>query len=189
MVLNVTKFSSRGSLKTLGWLLLKKNSLHFYDRNPDHSVTRKPLCSFDFTSSDSVYHILTAITERNELFRYSEKQLTCAFGLRKYSNNNLDQQKVIFLAPSLQNKIEWVEAIGEVLSALTLIREQLVYGDADDGGVVVTKRRSLKAVSIVPFVKTSRRSGDGVSVSGSELDMSIRSSMLNDSEPSLESVV
>ncbi len=48
---------------------------------------------------------------------------------------------------------------------------------------------SLKAVSIVPFVKTSRRSGDGVSVGGSELDMSIRSSMLNDSEPSLESVV
>lgn len=184
-------YMCRGSLKTLGWLLLRQDSLYFYDRNPDHGETRKPLLSFNFTSSANIYHILSTITFKNELFHYTKNQLACAFGLRKYSNNDLEEQEVVFLAPSRQCKIEWLEAIGNVLSALSKEREHLVYGDAvegTEGRVSVTRKRSLKAVSIVPCVKKTSHKKES-SESTSELDLSIRSSMLNDSESSKESYV
>ncbi len=97
---------------------------------------------------------------------------------------------MVFLAPSLPCKIEWLEAIGDVLSALSMEREQLVYGDVvegTEGRVFVTRKRSLKAVSIVPCVKTSHKSES--ESDNSELDLSIRSSMLNDSQSSKESYV
>ena len=90
---------------------------------------------------------------------------------------------MLFLAPTLESKIEWVEALGEVFSSLSYAKEQLVYGDAVDGDreeKPVSRKRSLKSVSIVP-VKASCRSG-GEGEMGSELDLSIRSSMLGDSD-------
>ena len=170
----------RNGLKTFGWLILSPSSLIFHDRNPNHGTTRKPLCSFDLTSTNCIYHTLS---DKIELFGCPEKQLSRVFGLRKYLSSSHEYEEVLFLAPTLESKIEWVEALGEVFSSLSSCKEQLVYGDAVYGDAVdgdrevklVGRKRSLKSVSIVP-VKTSRRS------MGSELDLSIRSSMFGDTD-------
>ena len=181
-------FISRGGLNTAGWLLLDHASLSFYDRDP-RGITRRPVCLLIFTSPDCIYETLPSVSITSVR---SQDSIAQTFGIRKYTKSNLGEEVFMFRADSLQSKIEWLEAIGTLLSQLSSVSEQLVYGDAglspesELKDISISRKRSLKSVSIIPVVKTPRRSlgteniGDG-SLQEGDLDLSIRSSMLGDS--------
>ena len=182
-------FTSRGGLNTAGWLLLDRTSLSFYDRDP-RGITRRPDCLLNLASPDCIYETVPSISV--ERFVRSCESITQTFGIRKYTKSNLGEELFIFRADSLQSKIEWLETIGTVLSQLSSVTEQLVYGDAglspesEVKDKSMSRKRSLKSVSIIPIVKTPRQSldtedkGNGSFQTG-DLDLSIRSSMLGDS--------
>jgi len=151
--------------RTLGWLVLKSNSLSFYDRNPDYAIARKPLCHIDFSSTDTVCEALSHIHER---FGYSQKQLSFAFGIRQYSGSKTPKD-IVFIAPTLQSKVDWIEATSNAFS--TLFKENKISNDSGKN----SKRRSLKSVSIVPIALNHSHE------TSSLMDISIRSSMLEDS--------
>lgn len=171
---------------TEGWLVLTEESLCLYDRDP-RGVTRKPIYRFLLNEVGVAYVILPSVN-RSLLPLISATSLAKAFGIQVHSRSHTKQ--LSFVASTLQSKIDWVEAIQKVLSGyttLTPVRSRHATKDTPrSGGRELNPRsggRELKAVSIVP-VTTPLKVGGGPNMSaneGSDLDLSVRSSMLNSS--------
>lgn len=176
-----------------GWLVLTRNTLCLYDRDP-RGVTRKPIHHF-FLNEAGVAYVVEPSVLKSTLPHSSPATLMKAFMFQAYSSKISVQLCVV--TESLQSKIEWVEKIQNILSEHTLSANT---SPVAKGGYQATPTklasssglstaRDLKAVSIVPFSRPSSQSATPASAKraklspseGSGLDLSIRSSMLNTS--------
>ncbi len=144
--------------------MLTNNSLSFYDRNPAR-VQRKPLTTFSFDSS--VLVVLGSVDSTLLHVPYSprSRQVSLAFGILQHSSSGAE--KTIFIASSLQSKIEWVETLQTVISKCSQTKTP-----------PESRGRALKAVSVVPLsIKSPRRTSR-------ELELSVTSSMMDTSTTS-----
>ena len=179
---------------TEGWLVLTKATLCLYDRDP-RGVTRKPIHRFVLNEPGVAYLVLPSVT-RQTFPHTTQAGLVQAFGLQVHSSSY--SKELCFMACSLQSKIDWVESIQKVLSEHTsqpATQESLPEQTSSSK----SGARELKAVSIVP-VSTSTtpqntvgkggRTGSNLNTpvmsahSAGGLDLSIRSSMMEDSSSS-----
>lgn len=177
---------------TEGWLVLTEETLCLYDRDP-RGVTRKPIHHFFLTDPNVAYVVVPSVT-RHTMPHTSPSSIVRGFGLQVHSSSGSKQ--LCFMTSSLQSKIDWVEAIQNVLTTHTCPPPTKHVGKESSP----TRTRELKSVSIVPISTPQKQSGSGggtrfspdcnqgtafvVSAEGSELDLSIRSSMLNSSPDS-----
>lgn len=160
--MNIFCSSRRGEIQSEGWLVLTANSLSFYDRNPAR-VQRKPLTTFPFDSS--VLVILDSVESHLLPYTSRSRQVTLAFGLLQHAASGTE--KTIFVASSLQSKIDWVEALQKAISSSSHRKTpQESWG------------RVLKAVSVVPLPIKSPRATSG------DLELSVTSSMMDTSSTS-----
>ena len=177
-------------MKTEGWLILTEDSLNWYDRDP-RGGTRKPSHSCIFGSPKWTLVVLPSINKGSLPCAIPSKQLDVSFGIEKIGTSS--HEKIIFIARNIQDKIEWVEAIGKALVSHSNPPNSGTCSKVctSSHDLVSTKVKELKAVSIVPlendpqrsaveFLDTPtppRRSKRNISCSSRELDLSIRSSM------------
>ena len=160
--LSLSLLYSRGEIKAEGWLVLTTNSLSFYDRDPNRMI-RKPLSSFALNSHDRAFVILSSIEKRYFPYASPSKQLPLAFGIEQHSSSGLE--RAVFVANSLQSKIEWVEAIENTI--------------AKQSQAAQATKRELKSVSVVPIRRPSQTSTPLKGEDSENLDLSITSSMLD----------
>ena len=166
-----------------GWLVLTMDTLCLYDRDP-RGVTRKPIHRF-ILAEPGVAYIVEPSVPKHLLPHTLPSNLVKAFGFQIFSSSC--SKELCFMACSLQSKIEWVEAIQKVLTMAAAeppqrLAKQEPPLESKSGG------RELKAVSIVPLpTKQGTPVGAkqaGISIDASDLDLSIRSSMLETSSDS-----
>ena len=155
--------------------MLTRNTLCFYDRDPTR-LARNPLNSFVFDSLESAFVLLAHVESHLLPYTSPSKQLPLAFGITQHSKSG--EETTIFVANTIQSKIEWVEAIQSIIS-------QCSQRSQSTPQISKPHVRELKAVSVVP-IKTLRSS---LNKSGNSdiLDISITSSMLE--SPSTSSVI
>lgn len=180
-------------MMTEGWLVLTKTTLCLYDRDP-RGVTRKPIHRFVLNEPGVAYLVLPSVT-RHTFPHTTHAGLVQAFGLQVHSSSY--SKELCFMACSLQSKIDWVESIQNVLSEHTSppascgTQELSEQTPPSQSGA-----RELKAVYIVPVSTNTTPQNTGEKIdsnlstpgmsahSASGLDLSIRSSMLEDSSTS-----
>ena len=147
--------------------MLSNTSLSFYDRNPAR-ITRKPVTTL-FFESDSVFVLLDSVEKGFLPYSSPSKRVPLAFGLLQHSSSGED--RTIFIASTIDSKIEWVEALQKVLSQCSLNKPP-----------VGSRSRALKSVSVTPIKSSQSRSG-----TGEDLEISITSSMMD--SPSTSSMI
>lgn len=186
----------RGGMMAEGWLVLTMDTLCLYDRDP-RGVTRKPIHRFVLAEPDVAYIVEPSIP-KHLLPHTLPSNLVKAFGLHIFSSSY--SKELCFMASSLQSKIEWVEAIQKVLSRHTTTaateppHQQLAKQEPPLSWESKSGGRELKAVSIVPL-PTKQGTPIGAKQAGmttsdaSNLDLSIRSSMLDTSSDSDSSFI
>lgn len=185
-------------MKGEGWLILTENTLNWYDRDP-RGTTRKPVHSCSFDSPKYTLVVLPSIDRRSLPYSTPTKQIDLTFGIEKIGASSCD--KIMFIAQNIQSKIEWVEAIRMALLShsnpqqIDTARSVSLCDDPDDLSSPATKAKKLKAVTIVPVRTGVQRSStdassthtppskrlktkQNTSSESTELDLSIRSSML-----------
>ncbi len=154
----------RGDIQSEGWLVLTANSLSLYNRNPA-MMLRKPHTVFSFDSA--VLVVLDSISGRLLPYASRSKLLPQAFGLLQHSPSG--EERTVFIASSLQSKLEWVKALQTTISKFSRRRTP---------GPQESQSRVLKSVSVVPLPMKSPRN------SGGELELSVTSSMMDTSTTS-----
>ena len=105
----------RGGILTDGWLVLMKNVLSFYNRDP-RSMPRNPINCFVLNQSDVAYVILSSISRAKFPCisqSISQSMLMNAFGLQ--INSNGTARDFCLVANSIQSKIDWIQGIQEIL--------------------------------------------------------------------------
>jgi len=157
--------SRRSGILAEGWLGLTHMILSYYDRNP-RGVTRKPINQFILNKPGVAFVVVTSITKM-QLPMVPSSAIINAFGLEVYSSSGSDV--LVWVAPNLQSKIEWVEELQRVLGQHSspacgrapkeekeLKRKSgdfplMIEGPKGKGSASKGGRRSLKEVKIVPL--------------------------------------
>lgn len=154
---------------TEGWLVLTRDVLSFYDRDP-RGVTRKPINHFVLNQPGVAYIILPSIT-RAQLPHVSPPTLIKAFGLQIYSSSTF--KELCLVAMSLQSKIDWVEGLQKVLTQHGSPPQRTDSASepwAQDIEVETSRQgcsiRELKEVTIVPITTPPKRVNMGIAGRG-----------------------
>lgn len=136
-------FSSfRGEVKSECWLMLTQSSLKCYDRHPS-GINRKPLNSFSFNSPNSLVIVLPNVDSRPMPYMSPAKYHHLLFGMEEHSVSGVKQ--AVFVAGSLEEKEEWVAAIGAAMR-----------GKSESGE---SRQQSKKSASVTPVRSSQRLAG------------------------------
>ena len=194
-------FNYRKKVRRSGWLILTESSLKWYELMATHSMG-KPTHMFDFESTGCTFALVPSVDDRSIPPGMAETKFNQTFTVRKHEADSLEE--IAFVATSIEDKVEWLEAIGQVLharsdaskikSAFKIKSES--SKETCDLVSPASKAKELKAVSIVPVRKdlmksaadvdasrspavtpSGRKSRRSVSTDNRDLDLSIRSSM------------
>lgn len=125
--------------------MLTQSSLKCYDRHPS-GINRKPLNSFSFNSSNSLVIVLPNVDHRPMPYMSPAKYQHLMFGMEEHSVSGVKQ--AVFVAGSLEEKEEWVAAIGAAMT-----------GKSESEESRQQSKKSPKSVSVTPVRSSQRLAG------------------------------
>lgn len=131
--------------------MLTSSSLKCYDRHPS-GINRKPLNSFSFNSPNSLVIVLPNADSRPVPYMSPAKYQHLLFGMEEHSVSGV--KKAVFVASSLEEKEEWVAAIGAAIT-----------GKSETGESRWQSKGSPKSVSVTPVRSSQRLAGRSAGVS------------------------